>query len=237
MTQPLYLQDSYAQRCDVTVMSVDGEKVVLDQTICYPTGGGQEHDTGLLRQGERAFEIYQVKKESGQIIHYVKHADELQPGPGSLELNWDRRWGLMRHHTLLHVLGAVVYEKFGGLCTGNQIYPERARIDFSQLGDLSPEQIAEIEAEANRIIAEDHPVTSRTISREEAENTPGMIKTLVSLLPPAVTEVRLIAIGTIDEQACGGTHLKRTGEIGSMVIRDVKSKGAQNKRLEVQALL
>lgn len=157
-------------------------------------------------------------------------------GPVRVRVNWERRLGLMRHHTLLHVLGAVVYQKYGALCTGNQIYPDRARIDFNQLQDLTPEQRDEIVMEANRIIAADFPTSYRTVSREEAENIPGMIKTVVSLLPPSVRTVRLVAIESVDEQACGGTHVRTTGEIGGMEITDIKSKGKNNKRLEVRAV-
>lgn len=237
MTQTLFLEDSYNQECTVLIKRVDGEKVILDQTIFYPTGGGQECDTGVLMQNGHAYEVYQVKKEAGQIVHHVKGAETLNEGEAVVKIDWQRRYGLMRHHSLLHVLGAVVYEKYGALCTGNQIYPERARIDFNQLQDLSSEELEEIVREANRIIAEDHLITYRTVSREEAEATSGMIKTMISLLPPAVREVRLVAIGSIDEQACGGTHVKRTSEIGSLVITDIKSKGKNNKRMEVRAVL
>ncbi|MFM1652443.1 alanyl-tRNA editing protein [Brevibacillus sp. B_LB10_24] len=229
----LYLQDSYLRTCTANVIGVDKEKVILDQTVFYPTGGGQEHDTGHLVQDGRAFEVYQVKKEQGQIVHYVKNAEELKQGEATAEINWDRRHGLMRHHSLLHVLGAVVYEKYGALCTGNKIYPDRARIDFNNLHDLSEAQLQEIVEETNRIIREDHPITYRTVPREEAESISGMIKTVTSLLPPSVTNVRLVAIGSVDEQACGGTHVARTGEIGEMALEKVTSKGKENKRLEV----
>lgn len=149
MTQTLFLEDSYNQECTVLIKRVDGEKVILDQTIFYPTGGGQECDTGVLMQNGHAYEVYQVKKEAGQIVHYVKGAETLNEGEAVVKIDWQRRYGLMRHHSLLHVLGAVVYEKYGALCTGNQIYPERARIDFNQLQDLSSEEVEEIVREAN----------------------------------------------------------------------------------------
>ncbi|USG63575.1 alanyl-tRNA editing protein [Brevibacillus ruminantium] len=236
MTKRLFLEDSYIRELTVNVCEIMGEKIVLDQTIFYPTGGGQECDTGMLIQDGQAFEVYQVKKEGETIVHYVKGAENVRTGSILAKIDWSRRYGLMRHHSLLHVLGAVVYEKYGALCTGNQIYSERARIDFNQLQDLTGADVSEIVEKANQIIAEDHPITYRTVSREEAEAIPGMIKTMISLLPPSVTELRLVTIDKVDEQACGGTHVNRTKEIGTLEIADIKSKGKNNKRLEVRAI-
>ncbi|AMA72966.1 alanyl-tRNA editing protein [Aneurinibacillus thermoaerophilus] len=236
MTKELFLTDSYRRECEASVLEIAEDKVILDQTVFYPTGGGQEHDTGMLVQGEQMFEVYRVKREGGRIVHYVRNAEKLEKGPVFARVDWERRYGLMRHHTLLHVLSAVVYKKYGALCTGNQIYPDRARIDFNQLHDLTPEQLNDVMEETNRIIDSDYPISYRTVSREEAENIPGMIKTMVSLLPPSVTHVRLVSIDSVDEQACGGTHVKRTREIGQMEITNVKSKGKNNKRLEVRII-
>lgn len=236
MTEELYLRDSYLTHCDAQIIQVEGNQVIMDRTIFYPTGGGQEHDLGVLRQNDREYPVLRVKREQGQIIHVVEDAGDLRPGPVSLQIDWDRRYGLMRHHSLLHVLAAVVHRRYGALCTGNQIYPDRARIDFTSLSDLTAEEVAQIEAETNAEISQNHAVTSRWITREEADNAPSIIKTVVNLLPPSVTSVRLVAIGSIDEQACGGTHVKETSEIGRLVIHKIKSKGSDSKRLEVAAL-
>lgn len=236
MTKELYLEDCYRQECEAAVLEAAEDKIILDQTVLYPAGGGQEHDTGILEQDGRTFDIYSVKREGGRIVHYVRNGESLNKGPVRVRLNWERRLGLMRHHTLLHVLGAVVFQKYGALCTGNQIYPDRARIDFNQLHELTPEQRDDIVKETTRIIEADYPISYRTVGREEAENIPGMIKTVVSLLPPSVRTVRLVSIESVDEQACGGTHVRSTGEIGGMEITDIKSKGKNNKRLEVRAV-
>ncbi|KOP79898.1 alanyl-tRNA editing protein [Cytobacillus solani] len=232
-TRELYLDDSYLTSCTANVVKLEGEKVSLDRTVFYPTGGGQEYDTGLLIQGGQTFEVYQVKNEKGEIIHYVKNADQLKYGEIKAEIDWERRQGLMKHHSLLHILGAVVYKKYNALCTGNKIYPDRARIDFNNLHDLSDEEYQEIVNETNKIIKENHPVAIRYVSRMEAENIPGLIKTAINLLPASVTRIRLISIDSIDEQACGGTHVSNTGEIGEMALLKVSSKGKNNKRLEV----
>lgn len=139
----------------------------------------------------------------------------------------------MRHHPLLHVLGAVVYRRYGALCTGNKIYPRKARIDFNQFQDLTEDQYDEIVIETNQIIEEGHPIKYQLISRSEAETRHGLVKTAVNLLPPTVTEIRLVNIESVDEQACGGTHAN-TKEIGKMKLVKVGTKGKNNKWLEVE---
>lgn len=234
MTKELFLNDSYQTMCNANILSIEGDKVVLDQTIFYPTGGGQECDTGTLIQEGKPFDVVQVKREGRKIFHFVKNAQQLKIGAVTANIDWERRRGLMRHHSLLHVLGAVVYKKYGALCTGNKIYPHKARIDFNQLQDLRDDQYDDIVKETNQIIKECHPIKYQWISRSEAESRPGLIKTAINLLPPTVTEIRLVNIETVDEQACGGTHVSNTKEIGEMKLVKVSSKGKNNKRLEVE---
>ncbi|USG68225.1 alanyl-tRNA editing protein [Brevibacillus ruminantium] len=236
MTTEQYLNDSYLTIGEAQILEIGQNQVILDQTIFYPTGGGQEHDLGVMVQNNREYEVVKVKREQGRIVHYLSSTEGLQKGPVHLQIDWERRYGLMRHHSLLHVLAAVVQRKFGALCTGNQIYPDRARIDFTQLRELSEEETAEIVAETNEEINRNHPITTRWITREEADHAPSLIKTVVNLLPPSVTTVRLVAIGDIDEQACGGTHVKETSEIGHFAITKIKSKGQDSRRLEVVAM-
>ncbi|GED12407.1 alanyl-tRNA editing protein [Aneurinibacillus migulanus] len=232
-TNELYVNDSYVTTCEAHIIKIEGEKVILDQTVFYPTGGGQEHDTGVLIQENEVFDVHQVKREKGEVIHYIKNAQQLKIGKVTARIDWERRMGLMRHHSLLHVLGAVVYKKYGALCTGNKIYPTRARIDFDHLQDVTDEQAEEIVRETNKILEEHYPITLRYVSREEAENISGVIKTSINLLPPSIKTVRLVSISSIDEQACGGTHVSNTKEIGKMVLDKITSKGKNNKRFEV----
>ncbi|WJE83182.1 alanyl-tRNA editing protein [Bacillus sp. DX3.1] len=236
MTEVLFLQDAYERTCQTEITKIDGERVFVKETIFYPTGGGQECDTGVFIQGEHTFEVEKVKKEQGEIVHYVKDATDLQLGSVQAEIDWERRHNLMRHHSLLHLIGAVVYEKYGALCTGNQIYSDKARIDFNELQELTSEQVQEIVTEVNELIQQNKEISTRFISREEAENSTGMIKTAINLLPLSIQEIRIVTIQDIDEQACGGTHVKYTNEIGSLVIDKVKSKGKQNRRFEVRAV-
>jgi misacylated tRNA(Ala) deacylase len=236
-TKELYLEHSYLQECQANILNIQDNKVILDQTILYPGGGGQEPDQGYIMQGDKEFEILKVKKENGEIVHYINNAEDLTKGSVNIKLDWVRRHGLMRHHSLLHVLATVVHDKYGSLCDGNQIYEDRARIDFNNLSDLTEEELQFIVEETNKHISNNLEISSRFVTREEAEQIPGSIKTLVNLLPPAVQEIRLVRIANIDEQACGGTHVKKTGEIGKLEITKVKSKGKDSTRLEVLALM
>jgi misacylated tRNA(Ala) deacylase len=236
MTRELYLTNSCETSGEVNITKIEGEKVILDETLFYPTGGGQEHDTGTISQGGRAFEAYKVKKEGGEIIHYVKHDNELKPGNVQISIDWERRYRLMRHHSLLHVLAAVLYNKYGALCTGNQIHENKARIDFTGIKELSDEDWKNVVDQTNSEIEKGHPVSARMLPREEAENLSGTIKTVVNLIPKSVKDIRLVKIGDIDQQACGGTHVKDTNEIGEMVIEKIKNKGKGVTRLEVRAV-
>lgn len=233
MTRELFLEDSYKKAHHAKVTEIKEDKIILDETIFYPTGGGQPHDTGIIKQGNETLKVNNVQRENGQIVHYVDNVEKLKQGPVEILINWDRRYKFMRYHSLLHVLAGYLYNKFGALATGNQIFEDRARIDFQFEEPLTDEQFKEVEDEINKLIQENHRVSIRTVSREEAEKIDGFIKTVINLLPPSIKNVRLVAIGDIDEQACGGTHVKETKEIGSFQISKIKSKGQNKKRLEV----
>jgi misacylated tRNA(Ala) deacylase len=233
MTREVFLEDSYKKEHQAEVIDIKENKIILDETIFYPSGGGQPHDTGMIKQGNEKFKVNKVQRENGQIVHYVDNAEKLKQGPVEILIDWDRRYKLMRYHTLLHVLAGYLYSKFGALATGNQIFEDRARIDFQFEEPLTDEQFNEVEEATNKLIQENHHVSIRTVSREEAEKIDGFIKTVINLLPPSIQNVRLVTIGDIDEQACGGTHVKETKEIGSFQISKIKSKGQNKKRLEV----
>ncbi|WP_088034329.1 alanyl-tRNA editing protein [Evansella clarkii] len=236
MTEELYLEDSYLKTCSANIIEINDGTVILDKTVFYPSGGGQECDHGHIIQNGQEFEVHKVKKEGGKIRHYVREAERLIPGPAEAVIDWERRENLMRHHTMLHVLAAVFHKEYGSLCTGNQIYPEKARIDLTDITELDRDEINRIVALANQEVKKNHPVSARTFPREEAEAISGAIKTVVNLIPKAVKEIRLVKIGEIDEQACGGTHVKGTEDIGEIVLDKTKNKGKGTTRLELRAV-
>nr|WP_106779327.1 alanyl-tRNA editing protein [Lysinibacillus timonensis] len=234
MTHELFLEDSYLTQCKAEITDIQEGKVVLNQTVFYPTGGGQEHDLGVIQQGNHAVKVTKVKKENGQIYHYVESADQLLYGPVNVEIDWERRYAFMRHHSMLHIIGAIFNRKYGSLATGNQIYADKARIDLTNIIELDPAELNETIQEANVEINKNHPIQARILPRDEAANISDYIKTVVNLVPSHVKEIRLVSIGNIDEQACGGTHVRETREIGQVVLEKTKSKGKGAMRLELK---
>ncbi|MGG3177920.1 alanyl-tRNA editing protein [Priestia megaterium] len=234
MEKELYLTDSYQTSCTTIIKEINENKVILDQTVFYPTGGGQPFDTGVIKQGDYEVEVVKVKKEQGAIVHYVEDAKQLFLGEATAHINWNRRYKFMRYHTLLHVIAAHLYNKFGALAKSSEIYEDnRARLDMRFEEGAPEDYFAEMEKEIHEIIEEDHLISTRCLPREKVEKIPGSIKTVINLLPPSIQTIRLVAISDLDEQACGGTHVKSTKEIDSFSINKIKNKGPHIKRIEI----
>jgi misacylated tRNA(Ala) deacylase len=152
-----------------------------------------------------------------------------------IELDWARRYRLMRMHTALHVLCGVVFRDYGALVTGGNMGPERARMDFEMdSADFTPERVAEIERRANEELNESRDVRVQILPREEAFQIPDLIRTKINLLPEGMAEVRTVEIVGLDLQADGGTHVQNTREVGELRIVSTRSKGKANKRLEIE---
>ena len=132
MTKTLYLDDSYLQECDATVVSVkDGKYIILDQTIFYPKGGGQPGDIGKILKGNEAFNVVYVGKFSGKISHEVDRGGLNEGDDVHCVLNWDHRYKLMQSHTAAHVFASLLCSGTGALVTGNQLAEDKIRFDFS----------------------------------------------------------------------------------------------------------
>lgn len=232
MTELLYLQDSYLKEFDARVVATAENAVELDRTVFYPRGGGQPSDEGTLEADGQVYRVLEVVRQEGRVLHKLDREPPAVGTPVRGRIDWQRRYALMRHHSALHVLCGVIFRQFGVLVTGGQMYPDRARMDFA-LEDLSPERIALIEQESNRAIEADLPITARVLPREEAFKIPDLIRTQINLLPPSIQEVRIVEIEGLDLQADGGTHVKRTGEIGRLRVTKTENKGKINKRLEI----
>ena len=237
MTDQLYLRDAYLKEMEATVEDVRDGAVVLDRTVFYATGGGQQHDTGTLTWTgadgtTHARKVTEVKKQGPDLLHKIEGD---APSVGARvhgTIDWDRRYALMKHHTALHAMSGVIYRLHGALVTGGQMYVDRARMDFA-LEDLSPERLQEIEDETNRLMSEGHPVHVTVLPRDEAFQIPDLIRTNINLLPPAIQEVRVVNIEGIDQQADGGTHVNDTREVGRVRITKKENKGRINKRIEI----
>lgn len=233
MTKLLFRDDAYAKSATARVVAVSEEGIELDRTIFYPMGGGQLGDSGRFRFADgREVPIVDTRKGTmaDQVLH-LPGPDTLPPELGAevaLEIDWERRYRLMRMHTALHLLSAVLDYPV----TGGQVSDGKGRLDFDCAGQV-PDKDA-VGEQLSRLIAEDHTVSARWISDEDLVSQPELVKTLSVKPPMGQGLVRLIEIAGLDLQACGGTHVARTGEIGAVVVRKIESKGRQNRRVALE---
>jgi misacylated tRNA(Ala) deacylase len=232
VTRELFLEDSYRREFRAGVEKIDGREVVLEETAFFPGGGGQPADKGALSIGPVNAAVVDARREGGGIVHVLDRAipDTVKELKG--ELDWERRYAHMRHHTALHVLSGVIWKSFDAKVTGGQMRAERARMDFSFPGEWTAEVVAEIERLTNEALAENRPVKVYGLPREEALENPDLIRTQVNLVPERVKTVRIVEIEGLDTQADGGTHVANTREVGEIEITNHKSKGRHNKRVE-----
>lgn len=229
MTKLLYLKDSYIKEFEAAVTKVEGKSVILDRTIFYPTSGGQPGDTGVIVADAKEYRVTSTKKAGPDIIHEVDHEGIKQGDSVTGMIDWARRHRFMRGHTACHVLSYVVNKETGALITGNQIAENKCRIDFD-LKEFNREQIQSFEDKANSIIAEGVDVSVKFLPREEAFQIPSVMK-LKNVLPPSIDTIRIVEIDNYDVQACGGTHVRNTEEIGRIQITKAENKGRDNRRI------
>jgi misacylated tRNA(Ala) deacylase len=232
-TELLYATDAYVRSFDAHVVEVGDDTVVLDRTAFYPTGGGQPHDVGTLAWPGGSATVVEVRKQGPAVTHRLEGGG--MPLNGAAvhgEIDWARRYALMRHHTALHSMSGVIFQLYGATVTGGQMYPDRARMDF-QLPDLSSDRLEAIERRTNELLAEGHPVSIRFLARAEAFEIPDLIRTKVNLIPEGIDEIRVVNIEGIDQQADGGTHVANTREVGHVRIVGSENKGKGNKRIEI----
>jgi Ser-tRNA(Ala) deacylase AlaX len=206
--------------------------IVLDRTAFYPTGGGQPADTGTIKGKNGEVKVIDVRASEGRVIHIVKEtAGKLIEGEQVKGIiDWQRRDALMRNHTTAHLMAEAVRRvtKTPVEIVGSGIDVDKARLDVAYESPLSP-MLQEIETTANKIVEEKRPVTARIVQRKEAETIVKQFHESLKTLPPQVQEVRIIEIKDLHACACGGTHVKNTGEIGTVKVlrREAKGKGVQ----------
>jgi misacylated tRNA(Ala) deacylase len=232
VTEELFLEDSYLRGFEARVVELSGREAILDRTAFYPGGGGQPPDKGALGVGPVRASVVDVRREGGEVIHVldIPIPETVRELKG--ELDWERRYGHMRHHTALHVLSGVIWKNFEAKVTGGQMRADRARMDFSFPGEWTTDVVGEIERLTNEALASERPVKVYELPREEALKNPDLIRTQVNLVPERVKSIRIVEIEGLDTQADGGTHVANTGEVGQIEITGHKSKGRQNKRIE-----
>lgn len=232
MTRQVYYEDSYRRELDAAVTQVDGQWVVLDQTIFYPEGGGQPGDTGQLTDAAgNGFNVIDTRKsrDEAAIWHQLDtEAHGLSPGDQvHMTLNWERRYRHMRMHTSMHVLGSLIPVPV----TGGSVGADKSRLDF----DLGEHQIdkEDLTTRMNALIDEGHPVVFESITDAELDENPGLVRTMSVQPPRGAGEIRMVRIVDVDYQPCGGTHLENISEIGRIRVSKIENKGKRNRRVHL----
>ncbi len=230
MTEALFRDDAYLRETSASVAACCDAGVVLDRTVFYPTGGGQPGDTGVLERADGStIAVVDTRKGDGDAIVHVLADDAPRPDVGeslTARIDWERRLRHMRMHTCLHLLGAVL--PYG--VTGGSIGAQRSRLDFDMQETVDK---AAVEAGINALIDGNHEVRTRWITDEELDAQPELIRTMSVKPPRGVGRVRLLEIVDVDLQPCGGTHVRRTGEIGRIRVGKVEKKGKRNRRVNI----
>jgi misacylated tRNA(Ala) deacylase len=241
----VFSRDAYARTLESRVLEVapgEGDAsaplVVLDATAFYPGGGGQPADRGTIIRTEdgRTWVVARAKRIGGELVHELEApADGELPRAGdrvSLDVDWARRYALMRTHTALHALCGVVWRDYGALVTGGNMEPGSGRMDF-EFERMSADLVEAIEASVNEELRAQRDVRVKVLPRDEAFAIPDLIRTKVNLLPEGIEEVRTIEIVGLDLQADGGTHVANTREVGGIKVTGYESKGRINKRIRI----
>lgn len=237
MTHLLYQTDSYLQTFPAIISGVDeaNHGVILDRTAFYPGGGGQPFDQGTITIGNIVYTMPRIKRVDGQLVHLLE-GDGPLPAVGTDvvgQLDWERRYQLMRTHTAMHILCGVIFRDYGASVTGGDMDPLKGRMDF-EFETMRAELVNAIETAINKEVEAAREVRVRILPREEAFQIPDLIRTKINLLPPGISEVRTVELIGLDLQADGGTHVKNTSEVGRLRVVDYKSKGKINKRIYVE---
>lgn len=232
MTELLFRDDAYLKSCEAEVVSAGPEGLRLDRTVFYAESGGQPGDSGSLTwDGGRARVVDTRKGEGPEDIVHVLEEGAAVPPPGTrvtAEIDWERRHRHMRIHTCMHLLCSLVE----GNVTGGQIGDGKGRLDFAVPGEALDK--AALTEGLNRLVAEDHPVSPRWVTDAELEADPNLVRTMSVRPPSGQGRVRLLDIEGVDLQACGGTHVARTGEIGRVEVGKIENKGRQNRRVNIR---
>jgi alanyl-tRNA synthetase len=219
-TKMLYYQDQYMKEFEAKVIKVvDDKYVVLDQTCFFPEGGGQPADTGHLVFGNSKVEVVDVQKVGKVILHKIKGSTFPKEG-GRIKgfIDWDKRYSLMKNHTATHVIGGAAKRVLGQHVWqfGTQKGVESSRLDISHYRRLSLEDIHKIETLANEAVLRSIPVETVWLLRNEAESKYGFRLYQGGAVPGK--EIRVVRAGDWDVEACAGTHLRNTGELGFIKV-------------------
>ena len=224
----LFIEDSYLKDFDATILNIDSNKIILDRTAFYAKSGGQPGDIGKITLNGKEINIIDTVYDNKQnILHVCENSNDLKIDEKIKgKINWEIRYKHMRMHTALHLLCSLIpYD-----VTGGQISYEKSRLDFNADDKIEKE---EIENKINQLVKDDHEISYQWITLEELDNQPDLVRTMSVKPPRTNNEIRLVKIGNVDLQPCGGTHVRRTKEIGSIRIGKIENKGKMNRRVNL----
>ena len=226
----IFRSDPYLSSNEATVVAVLEEGLILDKTVFYPEGGGQPGDMGRIANNTFEADVTNTIKSTVGILHLIDNKlGSISAGDDvKIDIDWERRYSLMRMHTALHILCSIV----DGAVTGGSVGVQKSRLDFDIPGERPDKE--SLTQQLTEIVDRNYPVVSSWISDQELQENPDLIRTM-SVKPPTGTgQVRMIRIGdAIDFQPCGGTHVKSTGEIGKIKVSKIENKGKQNRRINL----
>jgi Ser-tRNA(Ala) deacylase AlaX len=230
MTERLYQRDSYLRSFEARVAAVRPEGVVLDRTGFFPTGGGVLGDEGTLRgPGGHAYRVVETLESEPGVLHRLDRAGLTVGDAVNGELDWGRRHLLMRYHTATHVLTGVMFKDYHVRVTGNQLTPDKGRVDFA-FEHFDREVLEEGFRRSNALVARDLPVRVSFVPAAEARARPELFK-LETTFPRDLAELRLVDIVGFDVQADGGCHVASLKEVGRLVLTKCENKGKVNRRV------
>lgn len=233
MTEEVAARDAYARSIEAVVAEVLPEGVVLDRTVFYARGGGQPGDTGWIRWDDGRARVVDTFRRRGVPVHQVEGEPPTVGTRVGAEIDWDRRYLLMRTHTALHAMSGIIWRSYGAKVTGGNMDPGAARMDF-ELERMSGDFGRAVEHSLNEALAERRRVRVEFLPRAEALADPDLIRTKVNLIPESVDPIRVIDIEGIDRQADGGTHVRSTEEVGRVRVVRTESKGKAFKRMRIE---
>jgi misacylated tRNA(Ala) deacylase len=229
VTDELFREDSYLQKCDATVVAIDDGALILDRTVFYSLGGGQPGDTGTVTWDGGQAAIVDTRYGEGGTIRHILEEGAPMPSVGDCVhavLDWDRRYRHMRMHTAMHLLGSVL--QYG--VTGGNISAEKSRLDFDMADSVDKDAVG---AALAKLVSENHAISCRWITEDELDAQPELVRTMSVQPPRGKGSIRLLEIEGVDLQPCGGTHLKSTSEVGAVRIGKVENKGKHNRRVNI----
>jgi len=224
----LFTENSYLKEFETRVKKLDNKGIILEQTAFYAKSGGQPGDVGKITINKKEINIIDtVYDQEKNILHIYENSNNLQVGEKIKgEINWEVRLKHMRMHSALHLLCSLIpYD-----VTGGQISFEKSRLDFNAKDKIEKE---EVEDRINQLVKDDHKISYQWITIEELDKQPDLVRTMSVKPPRTNNKIRLVRIGDIDLQPCGGTHVRSTKEIGEIKIGKIENKGKMNRRVNL----